>query len=104
MKHLTTVDVPHHTKQIVSHKTCDLCGKKSQGRGTDPSYCSEWDAGQYEVEETKISVKVHRRKGMSYPDDSWGEGWDIDLCPECFANVLVPFLREKGAKIEPREY
>jgi hypothetical protein len=40
---------------------------------------------------------------MNYPDGGWFEEVDIDICPQCFKNTLIPFLKEKGVKIEKNE-
>ncbi len=70
---------------------CDLCGKK----GTEG-----WRSSKWNINETVVEVEVQQRERDNYPDCSWGTEYVIDICPECFKNRLVPWLRSEGAKIE----
>ena len=83
--------VPEHIIQVVDKRTCDLCGFVAD---------ATWNSGIYEIEETEIHVKVHQRSGETYPEDSFGTIYDIDICPVCFENKLVPWLRSQGANIK----
>ena len=80
------------THQWLEQVTCDLCG--ATGKGED------WGSSTWEVNETTIEITVHHKEGESYPEAGWGTEYTIDLCPTCFVNRLVPWLRSQGAKIE----
>ena len=87
MKHMKTVEVPATTKSFVYKVTCDLCRKdiKSESYRTD-------------------EVMIYYREGSSYPEGGHGTETKVDICGECFKEVLVPWLESKGAKPEVREW
>lgn len=85
MKHFKTVLV-HHDQQVLTHRTCDICGKKSHdGRN--------WSKDYYGVEE----VTLLRKTGESYPDCGTTKDWSFDLCPKCWDDKLVPWMKAQGA-------
>lgn len=77
--------------------TCDLCG--TAGKTED-----RWSGSHYDVDETEISVVVKQKEGFSCPDGGSGTEFDIDICPTCFKEKLVPFLQDQGANIQPKEW
>jgi len=56
------------------------------------------------VNETEVSVTVKQKEGESYPDGGSGTEYEIDLCPDCFKNRLVPWLKSEGANIGEMEW
>ncbi len=92
MKHFeckqVTQTVTHQT-----HRSCDLCGTVSKGYDS-------WAGGCYVVDETEILVTVKQKEGKSYSEGGYGEEYEIDLCPKCFKDRLVPWLQSQGAKIK----
>jgi len=68
---------------------CDMCGKISN-RGDG------WGKHIYEEKSTTIEYD----KGEIYPDGGYLEKLSIDLCPDCFEKVLIPFLKSKGVDCE----
>jgi hypothetical protein len=87
------ISEPQHYQLCVS-RSCDLCGKTTNG--------DDWDKRNYNVNETEISVTVKHRRGDSWGSDGGsGDEYDIDICPECFRDRLVPWLISQGAKIKP---
>ena len=76
--------------------TCDLCGKKAD-RG-------EWESAMYKVGESEISVTVKQREGDSFPGGGSGTSYEVDMCPDCFRNRLIPWLKSQGAKIKEAEW
>lgn len=89
--------IPAHTVKKCVKRICDLCGKEANPHG-------EWKKEScYKVNETKI-VEIKHREGSSYPGVGYGEEIEFDLCPDCFRNKLVVWLKSQGAKIDYVEY
>jgi hypothetical protein len=65
---------------------CDICGKAGED--------GYWDRSEYRVQEVEIVARVGRRS----PQDTEVTVTEFDICPECFANVVIPALRDLGAK------
>lgn len=84
------------TYQVLVHRECDLCGFKTTS--------DDWDGGVYKVNETEIQVTVKQKEGNNYPDCGFGTEFDIDLCPNCFKDKLVPWLRSEGADIRETDW
>ena len=93
-KYETVVESQKRTKLVET--TCDICGTVAK-RGN-------WETSTYEVNEVEVSVAARYKEGQSYPDGGWGTELVVDICPTCFKDKLIPFLREQGAKIEEREW
>jgi uncharacterized protein (DUF2225 family) len=83
-------------RDVLEEVRCDLCGALAKH--------NKWSQGFYEVNETDISVTVKQREGSSYPEGSMGTEYDIDLCPKCFKERLVPWLVSQGANIEQKDW
>jgi hypothetical protein len=96
MKVYGTKVVPATIRKVLIKRKCDLCGMESKS--------SEWDAGLYNVNETEIKITIKQKEGTSYPEGGSGTEYEIDLCPSCFTNRLIPWLRSQGAAIEEREW
>lgn len=79
-------------------RTCDLCRKESRGGET------EWDCATYEINETEITIKIAQKDGASYPEGGSGTKYDIDICPDCFNNKLIPWLISQGANIKQEDW
>ena len=75
---------------------CDLCGAIGEG--------GKWERGIWRVDETTVEVAIHQREGESYPEGGSGTEYVIDLCPTCFVNRLIPWLRSEGADIKQAEW
>lgn len=84
------------TRKSLIRRSCDLCGKEAKN--------DEWAAGIYEVNETEIEILVRQKEGVNYPEGGSGTSYEIDLCPDCFKNRLVPWLKSQGASIEEQEW
>lgn len=72
-------------------ESCDLCGKINIG---------DWGAGGYSVEEIEISHK----DGESYPEGGRGTEYEVDMCPDCFKNKLIPWLESQGCKVKRTDW
>lgn len=99
MKLYKKVVVPEKIEDVRNGLLCDLCGKKSPDN-------YNWTVESFSVSETKLKIETQlsQREGSNYPEGGMGTEYEIDLCPECFKNRLVPWLQSEGAKIEERDW
>jgi len=81
-----TINVPQKQQEIIDYVTCDLCGIK----GDDEI---NWPNDDYNVIETEINIVM----GDRYPESGDGTKIQYHICPECFKNKLMIWLREQGA-------
>jgi uncharacterized protein (DUF2225 family) len=77
-------------REVLSEVSCDLCGKV--GRYGD------WESSNWEVAESEIEIEVRYKDGASYPDGGSGQKYNVDICPECFKDKLIPWLESQGCK------
>ena len=89
-----TIPARKETRLVL--RKCDLCGKESKYAG--------WDTGSYEVNETQVSITIVHKEGSSYPDGSFGKTIDVDICPVCFKEKFIPWLKKEGATINEEEW
>ncbi len=84
------------TVTTLIERTCDLCQRfmESDNKTT----------ASYIIDETLIKITVTQQNGTSTPDGGEGTAYEIDLCPFCFKNKLVPWLKGNGATIEERKW
>lgn len=87
---------PAYESLVCRCRKCDLCGKESKGE--------DWDTAYYEINETDIHIKIKQKEGDNYPDGGSGTEYVVDLCPDCFKNRLIPWLKSEGANIEPVDW
>ena len=80
------------TQTHLVETNCDLCGATAKS--------GDWESSTYEVNEVEVEVIVRTKQGENYPEGGSGTKIEVDLCPKCFKNILVPFLQSKGAKVE----
>jgi len=80
---------------VVDSVTCDLCKavfEKANGREST----IDWEGDAYHSTETTVSYK----ELSHYPGDCWVDRLiAVHLCPVCFLERLVPWLREQGADV-----
>lgn len=77
-------------------RKCDLCGKM----GLDG-----WNGGSLHVEnETEINITIKQREGWSCSDGGSGTEYEIDMCPKCFKDRLIPWLKSEGAQIDEKKW
>jgi hypothetical protein len=96
MREYEKVIVPARTEEVLVRRKCDLCGVEAEK--------ADWDAGVYVVDETEIKIIIKHKEGSCYPEGSWGSEYEIDLCPECFRERLIPWLKGEGANIKEVEW
>ena len=80
MKTYKEVNIPRKAVQEVK---CDLCGATCPG---------EWGKG-FQVARTEIKM----REGEAYPEYQELEDTEVDICPTCFKEKLLPWLKSQGA-------
>lgn len=76
--------------------TCDLCGEEAKG--------GDWQSSVYEVNEVELAVTVRQKEGTSFPEGGHGQEYVIDMCPTCFKDRLVVWLKSQGAEIELKDW
>lgn len=91
MKIYKNINVPATQRTVIYRVTCDLCKKTSD---------LKWDADTYEVLETEVRYKT----GYSYPEDGSGEETTIDVCPKCFADKLIPWVKSHGGEPTTKDW
>ena len=96
MKLYKTVDVPVTTREVLTKRKCDLCGLESK--------YSDWKSGKYEVAETEIKITMTQKEGSNYPEGGSGTEYEIDLCPKCFKERLIPWLKSEGVVVKEEEW
>lgn len=97
MKIYKTVPVPAKTREVIVSKVCDICKKTYSVKNVD-----SWSDNEYEILETEIKLE----KGEQYgPWDGGGDKTitEVDICPSCFENHLIPWLESMGAVIKKTE-
>lgn len=81
---------------ILDSVQCDICGKKAT--------TLDWNSGSYQINETQIKIVVRKKEGESYPEGGYGTEYDIDICPDCFKNKLIPWFMSQGARIDEKDW
>ena len=93
MKTIKTVMVP---RDMVMACMCDLCGAIAEH--------GQWPKEPFSVNETDVRVIVRHKEGSQYPDGGWGTEAELDICPKCFNEKLVPWANSQGANIQYEEW
>ena len=89
---------PHLYRRFVK-KVCDLgCG--TEGKGS----VDNWEDEYWQEEETHMTVEIYHKKGSNYPEGAYGKRLTVDICPKCFQEKLIPWLKSQGAKLEYEKY
>jgi len=76
--HEKKIEERSYLKEIV----CDFCEAKAP-------FGSWRGDGYYSVPD----VEIHLREGEQYPEGGSGTQLDIDACPTCFREKILPFLK-----------
>ena len=83
---------------VLVEMKCDLCGRASR-RFSDGSASDDWEeASGYDIEQ----VKIEYESGQSYPEGRFTTTESVDMCPDCWRDKLVPWLRAQGATVSER--
>jgi hypothetical protein len=86
MRNMQTVKIPETTKEVYVNTTCDMCGKITDNISDSDGFVSD--------------ITIENEKMMSTYHDIYVKKTFVELCPECFENELLPFLRSKNCKIQ----
>ena len=87
---------PALKEKVCVRRRCDLCGLESKS--------ADWLCGAYEIAESEVKVSVTQRTGESYPEGGVGTEFEVDICPQCFKDKLVPWLKSQGANVVEQEW
>ena len=49
-------------------------------------------------------VIIQHKQRENYPEGGFGTEINIDMCPDCFTNKLLPWLKSQGCKVEYTEW
>lgn len=85
-----------YTTQELVKTICDICGAEAKQ--------GEWRSSLYEINEVEIRVEVRQKEGSDYPEGGWGTHYQADICPNCFKNKLVPWLKSQGCQAKEEEW
>ncbi len=83
-------------RKVLIKTTCDLCG----GIATH----GEWESSSYMFDETEIEVTVRQKEGSSFPEGGSGTQYNVDMCPKCFKEKLVPWLESQRCSAKTEEW
>jgi hypothetical protein len=84
------------TREILTKTVCDLCGVEAFGH--------KWNSSLYDEKEALIEISIYYKDGYSCPDGGAGTEFSPDICPKCFKEKLMPWLKSQGCKQEPVEW
>ncbi len=79
--------VPETTREVESHRACDICGKEQHPDGVWPEKYALRD-GAFGVLDTEVSIE----EGTNYPGDYDVSEIEYDICPTCFKEKLIPWI------------
>lgn len=85
MKVYTDKIIPEKIHRVCTNRECDLCGTPAKS-GPD------WNRSWRDIAETKVCVSVKSEVGSGDSDGGHKDVYDIDICPKCFEDRLVPWV------------
>ena len=85
MRKYKTYTPPQREIKTLDTITCDLCGSVTK---------NNWKQDSTDVEK----IRVFRVTGYGCPSGGQATDTSFDICPDCFDNKLVPWLKSQGAK------
>lgn len=90
-----TVEETHKTVRCWEC-SCDICGKAAKDPAT-----RNWGNFYWEKMQTTVECYegYHHKDDNGYKaDDAHSTTTTVDICPKCFNEMLLPFLKSLGAK------
>ncbi len=94
MRKTKVVPVPATTRTRLDSCTCDLCGKSAP-------IGEKFDEGSYRGHFKTATVE--RVDGARCEDGGHHIKLFVDICPECFSNELIPWLKSRGVEMQSEE-
>jgi hypothetical protein len=91
MRKYETKRIPATTREVLVEIECDLCGNTTT---------QDWRDEMYEATESTVSL----RTGAIFPGGGSGELTTIDICPDCFKEKLIPWVRSLGGEPSVEEW
>lgn len=72
----------------LTNMVCDICGY-------DNKHYSDWqnDPNNEGLSYFDTEVEVSYKYGTNYPEGGSGYKYDLDICPKCFMEKIVPLLK-----------
>lgn len=96
MQHMIKKIIPQRETEELDSITCDLCGKVAKH--------GYWGSSCWDVNEVEVEVTVRQKDGQSFPEGGSGTCFEVDLCPQCFKEKLVPWLISQGCPDKTDEW
>jgi hypothetical protein len=87
-----------YEKDVVIKVTCDIC--KREGKDDYWPDIIQRLEDRWLVNKTKIFYKT----GTSFPEGGIGVQYEVDLCPKCFTELLIPWLSSQGAEVRRSDW
>lgn len=95
-----------YDKRTCTRIVCDLCG--AECRDPEDENWSRRDRSQWhspddphEMQVSEISCRHHTCYDVE--EGAWGTTYTIDLCPWCFMDRLLPWIRENGGTVHEED-
>lgn len=94
MKVTKEVEVPAKIETQIDHIKCELCTNTTD----EPRNWGDRNGSarsSYDVNETTVEL----RTGYSVPDGGDIKSQVIDICPKCFVEKLIPWIKSQGGDV-----
>jgi hypothetical protein len=82
-------------REVVVAVTCDLCKRRFENASPSTDETVAWTDNSKQRQET--TVRLHDAEYDEYEYGGRSKTVVFDICPDCFADRLVPWLKEQGA-------
>lgn len=89
--------VPAYEAERIVARKCDLCETKAEG------YNGNWPYSDWDIDETDIRTEVKYRTGSQYPGGGNTTLYEVDICPQCFKDKLIPWVKSQGGTVRETE-
>lgn len=84
--------------ETLEYLQCDLCKRKAIN--------DDWQAMDFPIEGgfQVNDVTVEFREGKVYPEGGYGTKLSVDMCPDCFKDKLIVWLKEQGVQVKEEDW
>ena len=83
-------------RKIIEYIQCDICNRKADK--------CDWSTGVYDIDETEFKILISQKEGVSFPEGGGGTEYEVDICPNCFKEKLIPWLDSQGCTAKRKEW